>query len=71
MFVSQGKLQDVTMTHTSYCCSYLSQTGGIQEAVELELTFSVFIVVICRQPLDCGAIKVQNFPALGTFCALK
>ena len=61
MFVTQGKLQDITMTHTSYCCSYLLQTGGTQETVELELTFSVIIVVTCGQPLECGAIKLQIF----------
>jgi hypothetical protein len=61
MLVTRGKLKDVTMTHKSYT----------REAVELELTCSVFTVVICRQPLDCGAIKLPNSPALFIFCTLK
>jgi hypothetical protein len=31
----------------------------------------MFIVVICGEPSDCGAIKLPNFLALGTFCALS
>lgn len=71
MSVTQEKLQDVTMTHTSSCSSYLLQTGGTQEAVELELICSVFIVIICSQPLYCEAIKLPEFPAVGTICTLK
>jgi len=65
--VTQGKRQDV-MIIPPYCCCYLLQTGCTQEAADLVLACSLFTVVVCRQPLDCGAKK---FSTLDTFCTLS